>query len=351
MKVIHIVMTITIMLFVTSCESETANLTTNQSLFSFDKPREERYFSDYVTMLKKYAKAQGIDNQTIDLAFDNIHYIEHVVTADKSQPEKKSSINDYLAQRVSSARINLAKQKYLQYHNQLSDATLLTNIPQPYILALWGVESGYGKYQGKEDIVSALSTLAFEGRREPFFLKELIAALTILQNGHIQKNEFKGSWAGAMGQNQFMPSSYLAFGLDGDGDGKIDIWNNLSDIFASIGNYLATIGWNEKEGWGVKVKLPDNFDLAQVGLDNDKAKSIDDWLENGITIDNVKMITNNQTKAWLIIPDADSLEGYLVFNNFKTLMHWNRSYHFAINVGMIADSLVDGNLNTRVGKQ
>jgi len=212
------------------------------------------------------------------------------------------------------------------------------------------VESGYGKYQGKEDIISALSTLAFDGRREQFFLKELMAALRILENGHIKKTEFKGSWAGAMGQNQFMPSSYLAYGLDGDGDGKVDIWTNMSDIFASTGNYLATIGWKEKESWGFKVNLPENLELNLVGLDNDKVKPVADWLKLGIKQSDNKMIIDTQTKAWLIIPDEGSREGYLVFNNFKTLMHWNRSYHFAISVGMLADSLVDNTINIHAGK-
>lgn len=337
-------------IIVTGCQNELQATTMNSSITNFNKSREERYFKDYIKVIKDYAQSQGIDSQTINIAFDNIYYIEHVVTADKNQPEKKASINEYILQRISPTSVNLAKQKYLQFHSQLSQATLLTKVPQPYILALWGIESGYGKYQGKEDIISALSTLAFDGRREQFFIKELIAALKILQNGHIQKSEFKGSWAGAMGQNQFMPSSYLTYGLDGDGDGKIDIWQNMDDIFASIGNYLATVGWNENEGWGIKVNLPDNIAFEQVGLENDKAKSIEDWLKVGIKCDETKLANNKQSKAWLIVPDTDSHEGYLVYSNFKTLMHWNRSYHFAISVGMLADSLVNENLNSGVVK-
>ena len=350
MKFAKIFLSMVFVILVAGCENKSKTIEQSDSTITFDKPREERYFGDYVGLLKNYAKSQGINSQTINVAFDKVYYIEHVVNADKNQPEKKSSINDYLSRTVSQERIKLAKQKFIKYHSQLSEATLLTHVPQNYILALWGVESGYGKYQGKEDIISALSTLAFDGRREQFFLKELMAALRILENGHIKKTEFKGSWAGAMGQNQFMPSSYLAYGLDGDGDGKIDIWTNMSDIFASTGNYLATIGWKEKESWGFKVNLPENLELNLVGLDNDKVKPVADWLKLGIKQSDNKMIIDTQTKAWLIIPDEGNREGYLVFNNFKTLMHWNRSYHFAISVGMLADSLVDNTINIHAGK-
>lgn len=315
----------------------------------FEKPRESQYFSDYVNALKLYAKQQGIDSHTINIAFEDVHYVEHVVQADKNQPEKKITLDDYLARAVSPARIALAKEKYLAYHSELRNATLLTNVPQTYILALWGVESAYGKYQGKEDVISSLSTLAFDGRREQFFTKELVSALTILQNGHIQKTQFKGSWAGAMGQNQFMPSSYLAYGLDGDGDNTIDIWNNMADIFASTGNYLATVGWNSQESWGNKIKLPTHFNTELAGLDNDKSQTVAAWLKTGIQYIGNKPVPKNTAKAWVVIPDANSGEGYLVSNNFRTLMHWNRSYYFAVSVGMLADSLTDGTLTIHEG--
>ncbi|XKM14030.1 lytic murein transglycosylase [Orbaceae bacterium ac157xtp] len=328
----------------TATTKVTPNQTLTQNGFVFDKVRDESNFPSYINELKKYAITQGITQETLDIAFKDVHFIDHVVKADQNQPEKKQTVEMYLSRAVSPARINLAKDKFLQYHSQIGNATLLTNVPKPYILALWGVESAYGKYQGKEDIISALSTLAYEGRREKFFTKELISALQILQKGNIAKSEFKGSWAGAMGQNQFMPSSYLAYGLDGDGDGKIDIWNNMSDIFASIGNYLATVGWNEKEGWGQKVKLSSRFDINLAGLDDNKAKTVSDWLKLGVKLNNNNVKPNMLTKAWLIIPDEDnavdsSTNAYLVFQNFKTLMHWNRSYSFALSVGMIADNL------------
>ncbi|WP_392564554.1 lytic murein transglycosylase [Orbus wheelerorum] len=349
MKLIKALVLVTTIFVILGCSNQVSTSEIKPSYIRFDKPREQQYFADYIDVLKQYAKEQGINDNTIETAFNDVYYIEHVIKADKSQPEKKATLDEYLARAVSPARIELAKQKYLQFHPQIRNATILTNVPQTYILALWGVESGYGKYQGKEDIISALSTLAFEGRREQFFVKELISALTILQNGHIQKSQFKGSWAGAMGQNQFMPSSYLTYGLDGDGDGIIDIWKNMDDIFASTANYLSTVGWDSTQSWGNKIKLPINFNSQLAGLENEKAKDVADWLKMGITFIGNKSQPKKTAKAWVIIPDTNSGEGYLVSNNFRTLMHWNRSYYFAVSVGMLADSLTDGSLNTEEG--
>ena len=307
----------------------------------FNKARTKENFADYVVLLKQYAKWQGIDDATIKRAFQHVYFIEHVVKADKNQPEKKLTLDDYLKNAVSPQRIQLAQKNYLQHHSALTQATLITQIPQTYILALWGVESAYGKYQGKEDIISALSTLAFDGRREAFFVKELISALTILQQGHIAPSQFKGSWAGAMGQNQFMPSSFLRFAKDGDNDGIIDIWHNQADVFASIGNYLATVGWDASVTWGAKVMLPKNLPIDYAGLADEQAKSTKAWLKLGVQFVDKQKILNNSTQSWLIIPDEGSRYGYLVSSNFKTLMHWNRSYHFAVSVGMLADSLTD----------
>lgn len=343
MKWVFALMLTTAVFILTGCgkKYDPAVPTIQPDTIVFDKSREMSHFPDYIETLKQYAKRKGINNDIIEEAFSDIHYIEHVIVADKNQPEKKLTIDEYLTRVITPARIELAKQKYTQFYADLTQATMLTGVPQNYILALWGIESGYGKYQGKEDIISALSTLAFDGRRENFFVKELIAALTILQNQTISKSQFKGSWAGAMGQNQFMPSSYLAYGLDGNNDGIIDIWNDMDDIFASTGNYLSTIGWDNQTSWGKKIKLPKDFDLQQAGLENDKVRPVADWLTMGIQWDNDKKIPNAQTPAWIIVPDIDSNNGYLVYQNFKTLMHWNHSYYFAISVGMVADSLAD----------
>lgn len=328
-----------------SCSHQPKALSTSQSVV-FESSREATNFPLYVEELKAYARLNGISEQTIKTAFTGIHHVEHVIAADKNQPERKITLNEYLARALAPARLALAKEKYLQYYPELSNAARATGIPQHYLLALWGVESGYGRYQGKEDIISAVATLAFEGRREAFFSKELISALTVLDKGYISKDKFKGSWAGAMGQCQFMPSSLLAYGKDGDGDGIIDIWNNTDDVFASIGNYLATVGWQANARWGNKIALPKNFIATQAGLDAEKAKTIAEWKKLGITITDGKDTDAANQLAWVIIPDDESSQAYLVYNNFKTLMHWNRSYSFAVSVGLLADSVVAIDINS-----
>ncbi|MCO6523876.1 MAG: lytic murein transglycosylase [Candidatus Schmidhempelia sp.] len=308
----------------------------------FDLPRTVENFPAYVDALKQFARQNGISEKIIKIGFNHIYHLEHVITADKNQPEKKITLSQYLARITSDRRINLAKQKQTEFFKPLLYTQQLTGVPLEYIIALWGVESGYGAYQGKEDVISALATLAFEGRREAFFSRELIAALNVLQKGYITKDKFKGSWAGAMGHCQFMPSSLLNFGKDGDGDGLIDIWNNPNDVIASIANYLATVGWQPNGYWGNQVTLPEHFDLSMIGLDNNKAKTVGEWRQLGITFDDKKRHPNDSELAWVILPDDQNYtNGYIVYHNFKTLMHWNRSYFFAISIGTIADKLTE----------
>lgn len=304
--------------------------------------RTAENFPIYIESLKQFARQNGISEQTLTRAFDQVYFLERVVKADKNQPEKTITFDQYMKYVVSNTRIQTARQKYKEYRVQLQKASELTQVPANYIVALWGIESGFGVNQGKEDIISAVSTLAFDGRREAFFARELLASLHILQEGHIEKNQFKGSWAGAMGQNQFMPSSYLAFGLDGDNDGIIDIWNNPADIFASTGNYLKTVGWNKSERWGNKVIVPKNLNPALVGLDKAQAKPVSEWLKLGIKWQNKEISHLKQsTKAWLVFADKDDPNtAYLVSNNFQAIMHWNKSLYFAISVGTLADAIV-----------
>lgn len=328
--------------------NQMANATTTRTEFNkaalsaFKLPRLASNFPEYIKNLQRFVKENGIKQKTINEAFAGVYYLERAITADKSQPEKKLGLEQYLAIVASPQRLMLAKKKMGEYRKEVNAAAGLTGVPAEYIIALWGIESLYGIHQGTEDVISALSTLAFEGRREAFFSKELLQALKILERGDITKEKFKGSWAGAMGQCQFMPSSLLAYGKDGNGDGKVDIWNNINDVLVSIGNYLARTGWDKTNYWGNKVILPDNFNAALIGLNGDQLKSLADWQQLGIKFADLKTAPAANTLAWLIQPDeSKKSEGYLVYSNFKTIMNWNRSYFFAISVGTIADSLVE----------
>ncbi len=204
-------------------------------------------FDTWLSAFKTKALQSGISKRTINAALSNLKPNGKVVDLDQKQPEKKLTKEEYLANVISEQRIEKGRELMQENKALLDDISKKTGVEPEYIVALWGLESGYGANTGKFSIVSALATLAYEGRRRDFFESELISALLIIDEGHATMADLKGSWAGAMGQCQFMPSSYLAYAVDYDGDGRIDIWNNKADVFASIANYLSTVGWNKSD--------------------------------------------------------------------------------------------------------
>ncbi|HBV38578.1 MAG TPA: lytic murein transglycosylase [Erwinia sp.] len=301
--------------------------------------RDPAEFPAYVDRLRQQAQEQGIDAATIDTAFSNIHFVDRAISADRNQLEKKVTLDDYLTRTLPEWKKQRARENAQQYLPQLQAVSQRYGVQPEYIVALWAMESSFGKIQGKEEIVSALATLAFEGRREAFFTKELMAALRIIQQQHLSPAQMKGSWAGAMGQNQFMPSSFLRYGADGDGDGQIDIWNNVEDVFASTANYLATEGWKPGERWGQEAILPADFVKAQAGLKTDQAKSVGEWQKLGVRFSDDAPLPDNAQRGWIILPDDAPGRAFMVYDNFRVIMHWNRSYYFAISIGMMADAI------------
>ena len=207
------------------------------------------------------------------------------------------------------------------------------------------MESSFGYYQGSYDVLSVLATLAFDGRREALFSKEFIAAMKMLQRDHIQRYKMLGSWAGAMGQTQFMPSSYLSYAADGNNDGEKNIWTEHYDVFASIANYLHTVGWNDKLPWGVEVALTQPLDMALSGTEEGKQRSLSSWQSMGVALKYQTPETRQKLTAlsgvdlWLVRPDKELGRAFLVTNNFHTLLHWNKSNYFAISIGMFADRI------------
>ncbi|QCR35986.1 lytic transglycosylase domain-containing protein [Nissabacter sp. SGAir0207] len=301
--------------------------------------RDPAEFPAYVEQLKQQARAQGISEATLESAFANIHFVDRVIASDRNQLEKKVTLDDYLQRVLPAWKVAQGRTQYQANRAEVDAASQRYGVQPQYIVALWAMESSFGKIQGKEDVISALATLAFEGRREAFFTKELMAALKIVQQGHIPAAEMKGSWAGAMGQSQFMPTSFLTYGADGDGDGRIDIWQNRADVFASTANYLATEGWKANQGWGQEVRLPAGFSADLAGLKNDQAKRISDWQALGVTPADAKPLPDAGTRAWIITPDDLQGRAFMVYDNFRTIMHWNRSYYFALSIGMMADGV------------
>ncbi|EGA64162.1 lytic murein transglycosylase [Vibrio brasiliensis] len=298
-------------------------------------------FEEYVEGLKDEARQNGISELVIEQAFDNVTHKPRAVKADKNQPEKKLTLDEYIPRAVPDWKVKQAKSLYQKHYADLKEIGDAYGVQPRFIVALWGVESNFGKFTGNYRVIDALSTMAYDGRREDFFRKETMAALQILEQGHIAVEDFKGSWAGAMGQCQFMPSSFLAFAADGSGDGKKDIWNSEADVFASAANYLSQSGWDDSYTWGRQVKLPQGFDTSIQGRSEEKGKYLQEWNKLGVTRYDGRPLPqlDQDIKAWLIAPDDANGRVYLVYNNYNVLMKWNRSYYFALAVSHLADRI------------
>ena len=300
-----------------------------------EKPSFEQYIADF----KVEALEQGFSKSFLDESFSDIKFYQRAVKSDKSQPEFKQTLDTYLPKRLPDWKVNKAVELYNDNKVLLDEVAKKYGVQPRFIVALWGVESNFGKLQGGYPVLSALATLAYEGRREALFRKQLYAALTILKDGHIIKEKFKGSWAGAMGQSQFMPTSFLNYAQDFDGDGKKDIWSNKKDVFASIANFLATEGWDDSATWGRQVRIPQGFDVSLAGLKREKMQSLSQWQALGVRRMDGRALPDRDIQASMIIPDDEKGRIYLVYDNFHTLMGWNRSTYFGALVGHLSDRI------------
>lgn len=296
-------------------------------------------FDEYVSGLKVEARSNGISESIINSAFDNIQYTERAVKADKNQPEKKLTLDEYIPRAVPDWKAKQANRLYNEHKAALDRIGREYGVQPRFIVALWGVESNFGRLMGDYNVVEALSTLAYDGRREAFFRKQVMAALQILNEGHIAPENMKGSWAGAMGQPQFMPTSFLTYAVDGNNDGKIDIWQNVDDVFASAANYLKMSGWNDEYTWGRQVKLVSPMSSDLKGVEREKGKSLADWQSIGVRKLNGEPLPDVAINAWLVQPDDNHGRAYLVYGNYQTLLKWNRSHYFALAVSHLADKI------------
>ncbi len=308
-------------------------------------------FQNYLANLKQEAIAKGYEAKLIDDAFATATYKEKVVSADKNQPEVKETLETYLPKRVPQWKIDRARKLYAENKEVLEKVAKEFGVQARFIVALWGLESNFGTIQGGHNVISSLVTLAFDGRREALYKRQLWAALDILKSGHITLDKFKGSWAGAMGQTQFMPTSFNAYAVDYNNDGRKDIWTTKEDAFASIANYLKQEGWNDSLTWGRQVQLPENFDSKYVLVRgtktrkqwleywNDSERSLADWQALGVRKADGSDLPNVDVRAALVMPDDINGRMYLAYDNYKVFMHWNRSYYFATSVGYLSDRI------------
>ena len=308
-------------------------------------------FDIYVAALKKEALEKGYDEALVDQALATAKFKKKVISADKNQPEVKETLETYLPKRVPQWKIDRARKLYKENQEVLEKVAKEYGVQARFIVALWGLESNFGKIQGGHSVIASLVTLAFDGRRETMYKNQLWAALDILKEGHITLDKFKGSWAGAMGQTQFMPTSFNAYAVDYNGDGRKDIWTTEEDAFASIANYLKQAGWNDDLTWGRQVKLPEGFDNANILKRGTKTRSqwleywkesersLADWQAIGVRKMDGSDLPNVDVTAAMVMPDDVNGRMYLAYDNYKALMHWNRSYYFATSVGYLSDRI------------
>ncbi|WP_373819474.1 lytic transglycosylase domain-containing protein [Glaesserella sp.] len=344
---------------ITACIVLAGCVSNNYSKLALDekytKSRTTKNFNDYVVFLKQKAAGQGVSDRVLNEG--DIQYIARAIQLDKEQAVKRTDskrppapnpngVTNYLNKVLTQSKVKTAADRWEKYQPQLTKASQKYGVQKEYIMALWGMESSFGRSQGKFDVLSVLATLSFDGRREQLFTQEFINAMKMIDSQTITRSEMKGSWAGAMGQTQFMPTSYLKYAADGDGDGRKDIWNNEYDAFASIASYLSSVGWDKELPWGIEVKLAQPIDMSFSGIEPHQAKTLAEWQAWGVYLaypnaqEIAKQQALQQTKVWLVRPDREPGRAFLVSENYRTILDWNRSNNFAISIGKFADRIL-----------
>lgn len=309
---------------------------------SSDSHMESRAQTDFAQWLQQFrnkALQQGISAGTFEQAFSGVTPDASIIRADENQPEHVRPVWQYLESAISSWRVARGK-ALLAEHRRLLDA-----IEQEYqvdrhvLVAIWGLESNFGRNMGSKSIVRSLATLAHHGRRAEFWERQLIAALHIIQSGDISVSGMQGSWAGAMGQTQFMPTTFLDYAVDFDGDGRRDIWNSPADALASAANYLKRSGWKTGQPWGYEARLPTLF--AFDSADGIQKKNIRQWLELGVSLRGQQSLPEEQLElsASIFLPAGYRGPAYLQLDNFRSILKYNPATSYAIAVGLLSDSL------------
>ncbi|MGE0152954.1 MAG: lytic transglycosylase domain-containing protein [Reyranellaceae bacterium] len=294
-------------------------------------------FEAWVRQLRPEATAQGVSAATFDAAFAGLQPLPRVIELYERQPEVKLSFDEYLARVVPPTRIERGRQLLKENRPLLDQIGAQYGVPSRLIVALWGVESDYGNRQGDYNVIAALATLSWSGKRAAFFKQELIAALKIVDQGHATAPTLLGSWAGALGQCQFMPSNFLRLTVDHDGDGRRDIWRSRPDVFASIANYMNKVHWRTGQSWGREVRLPARF---PVKAHANARRKLDEWQKLGLRRQDGGDLPTAAFTAQLVLPQG-SERAFLVYDNHRAILAWNRSTFFALAVGQLMDALED----------
>ena len=294
-------------------------------------------FSSWLRDFEQEARARGISQRTLDSALGDVQVAPRVVDLDRKQPEFVESLTMYIERRVTPQRVARGQALLSEYRPLFDEVEKRYGVPRYILAAFWGLETSYGSAMGNTPIPAALATLAFDGRRSAFFRSQLLDALTLIEAGHVTAAEMKGSWAGAMGQMQFMPSTYRRYAVDGDNNGQINLWNSLPDALYSAANYLSQAGWQASQPVALQVALPANFDWGQARLYN--RRKVGEWQAAGVVPNHGRPLPLPDARAAIILPQGMRGPAFMVFDNFDVVMQWNRSVQYALSVALLSDQL------------
>ncbi|MAM67584.1 MAG: lytic transglycosylase [Rhodospirillaceae bacterium] len=306
-------------------------------------------FQTWLSGVRNEALQRGIRPDVVSALLTDVKPNRRVIRRDRSQSEFKLTLSTYMKRVVTSGNVAIGKRKAAKHKDLLAAVSKKYGVQPRFILAIWGIETRYGAVEANVPLVSSVATLAYDARRSKFFRRQLFSVLQIVNKGYIEPEKLFGSWAGAMGQPQFMPSSYLAFAQDFDGDGQRDIWTNVGDVFASIANYLAKHRWSSDLTWGRKVSIPPKL-LEDLGKPTRRAapgcrartsdqKTLSEWQTLGVRRVNGTDLPTRDLSAALVLPDGKGGDAYLVYRNYSAIMAYNCAHLYAVTVGTLADRI------------
>lgn len=305
--------------------------------FASSPARADAAFQSWLSALRAEAQAKGISAATLDRALTGVEPIPRIIELDRRQPEFTQTFWRYLDLRVTDERIKRGRALLEEQADLFQAISARYGVQPRFLAAFWGLESNYGSATGDYPVIDALVTLAYDERRSAFFRTQLLDALEILDEGHIEPERMMGSWAGAMGHVQFIPSTFREYAVDQDGDGRRDIWTSLPDALASAANFLSHLGWDPHGTWGREVRVPPDFSWELAGLD--QRKTLKEWQALGVRDAAGRDLPATQQSASLLAPGGHTGPTFLVFQNFRVILNWNRSITYAIAVGHLADRL------------
>lgn len=288
--------------------------------------------------LSTRAQNAGFSTYITETVIDNLSPIKRVISLDKKQPEFSQTFAQYVKARVTPYHVRVGKQKLKQHKALFDKLEEEYGVPRQYLVAFWGLETVFGKHKGKMSVLNSLATLACDKRRSEFFTLELLNLFTLIEQEQVSVDQLQGSWAGAMGHMQFMPTALLKYAVDGDNDGKVDVWQSEIDAITTAANYLNKIGWHSKERWGREVKLPANFSFEKIVFD--QYYPLDYFQQLGVMQTNNKALSSYNIPAELYLPSGHQGPAFLLYPNFNVIMTWNLSKSYALSVGILANKLV-----------